>query len=696
MSFMETRGMLARCLATENLIVEHDPNASTACFATEDRILRLPVLETASEYVYTMFVGHEVGHALQTPPQWYKDIPNDIPFDFVNVIEDIRIEEYIQDKYPGLRKDFRKGYNELLELDFFDLAGKDPNKLSFIDRVNLNYKLGERAFMPFSDDEQPILKQINSCKTWEDVVQAATDLMAFLNARNDSRDNLDDLTNDDKSGDGEDSAGGGGMNRDGEPEAGTNADGSPIEGDGYLPGEFEIDQTTSQTQRKLDENLAKLAEEGKDNTSGVTYLETPDVGIDDVLIPIEIIRQQFIESRQAILADAISRGIESSARYNIKHVEDEFTNYLLSIKPDVSFMVQQFEMKKSADAYARQQVHKTGVLNTNKLHQYKITEDLFLSQTVLPNGKSHGLVMFVDWSGSMSNVLKDTLKQVLVLVQFCRKAQIPFEVYTFTSGKYHYDNGTADNLYGDHKISMAGIQSVRVLSSNSKKLELEQDMLNLWLQVSAGSYSRTIPHAPSLLLNGTPLNNLLFMVPSIIKRFRELTKSQIVSFVALTDGQSNGITYHESSTDSDGNTRLLHNSYQSHKKNKLVLREGSNAIPVSDTNSIIQWLTRKLEDVTFTNIFIGNYNSVSNYCFDCGVAKPTAVDFKKKNGHVVKCPDSWPLLVCMNTSDLKNTTQELEVGTHASKGAIVSALRKFLKGKMGSKRILSALVTQFS
>ena len=40
--------------------------------------------------------------------------------------------------------------------------------------------------------------------------------------------------------------------------------------------------------------------------------------------------------------------------------------FLASIKRDVNFMVQQFEMKKSADAYARQQIHKTGVLNTDK------------------------------------------------------------------------------------------------------------------------------------------------------------------------------------------------------------------------------------------------------------------------------------------------------------------------------------------
>ena len=80
-------------------------------------------------------------------------------------------------------------------------------------------------------------------------------------------------------------------------------------------------------------------------------------------------------------------------------------------------MVQQFEMKKSQMHTPRQQIHKTGVLNTELLHNYKLTDDLFLRQTVTPDGKNHGLYMLVDWSGSMSDHILETVKQILVLVQ---------------------------------------------------------------------------------------------------------------------------------------------------------------------------------------------------------------------------------------------------------------------------------------
>ena len=76
-----------------------------------------------------MFIGHEVGHALYTPADWADKVDKDIPFDFINVIEDVRIERMIQDKFLGLRRDFSRGYDELNDKDFFELADKDVDLL---------------------------------------------------------------------------------------------------------------------------------------------------------------------------------------------------------------------------------------------------------------------------------------------------------------------------------------------------------------------------------------------------------------------------------------------------------------------------------------------------------------------------------------------------------------------------------------
>ena len=88
---------LAKLLATENLVVEH-ANVETASFDVVNRVLTLPVWE-ASENVYDMLVGHEVGHALYTPNEM---IDSDIPTSYVNVVEDARIERMIKSTYPCL------------------------------------------------------------------------------------------------------------------------------------------------------------------------------------------------------------------------------------------------------------------------------------------------------------------------------------------------------------------------------------------------------------------------------------------------------------------------------------------------------------------------------------------------------------------------------------------------------------------
>ena len=113
----EIKSHLAKLLATEDLIVEHK-QVDTACFNVHTRVLTLPMWEKASNSVYDMLVGHEVGHALYTPDEnWLEKVA--IPPQFVNVVEDARIEKLMKRRYAGLAKTFFKGYQELNDEDFF-------------------------------------------------------------------------------------------------------------------------------------------------------------------------------------------------------------------------------------------------------------------------------------------------------------------------------------------------------------------------------------------------------------------------------------------------------------------------------------------------------------------------------------------------------------------------------------------------
>ena len=101
MNTQEVKGTLAKLLATENLTVEHR-RVSAAYFDVDKRVLCLPIWKTASNTVYDLLVGHEVGHALYTPNEDFSGAKKS----FVNVLEDARIERMMKVTYPGLRQVF--------------------------------------------------------------------------------------------------------------------------------------------------------------------------------------------------------------------------------------------------------------------------------------------------------------------------------------------------------------------------------------------------------------------------------------------------------------------------------------------------------------------------------------------------------------------------------------------------------------
>jgi hypothetical protein len=185
MSSQEIKGNLARLLATENLVVEHR-SVPTACFDVDRRVLTLPNWDRASGIVYDMLVGHEVGHALFTPNEDWREAA-DCPKDFINVIEDARIEKLMKRKYPGLRKSFAGGYAELNAQDFFGLGGDDLTEYSLIDRINLHFKVGATALIPFVENEKVFVTRTEEAETFVEVLRLL--LMYMSSARKKSNKN---------------------------------------------------------------------------------------------------------------------------------------------------------------------------------------------------------------------------------------------------------------------------------------------------------------------------------------------------------------------------------------------------------------------------------------------------------------------------------------------------------------------------
>jgi hypothetical protein len=221
----------------------------------------------------------------------------------------------------------------------------------------------------------------------------------------------------------------------------------------------------------------------------------------------------------------------------------------------VSYMVKEFEMKKAADSYARAKDAKTGIINPSKVHSYKYSEDIFRRLTVLPNGKNHGMVMFIDFSGSMQGHMNGTIQQLLSLVEFCRKTGIAHKVYAFTTGvckewmragnKIHI--GNEENTI---QIHGSNFRLLELFTSNMSRREYA-DMAKLMHEYghTAGvrrsswdrDYSYTDIFHNFFSLGSTPLNDTIILSHAIIRDFRKDSKLDVVHSIFLTDGESDGI-----------------------------------------------------------------------------------------------------------------------------------------------------------
>jgi len=732
----EVKGQLAKLLATENLTIEHR-KVSTAYFDVEKRILCLPIWKSASNTVYDLLVGHEVGHALFTPA----DELNDAPRAFVNVLEDARIERMMKVKYPGLRNTFFKGYKELWNDGFFGVSDDDIEKLSLIDRINLFFK--GNSTIDFDSDEQVYVDRAAVTKTFQDVLDLAREMMD--RAEEKDQEKIDETEvpeipfNGEKDGDGEYELGQkqpapAGQGEEGEGEKGQ---GRPDLGEddtdfddefedegldydtGVVGGGTNLETEFRETECVTDEALAESIETLVDEDSREwVYLTMPKItNIDKLIIDNKKIREDLEKHFDDEYAKELDPSENSDWRqYQIKEQKDaidtgrrHYQTFKKSTGKTVNYLLKQFEMKKSADQYKRQATSKTGVINTQSLYKYKLTEDIFKKITVIPDGKNHGLVMFLDWSGSMSQCLLDTLKQTYNLVWFCKKANIPFRVYGFQSGyhnSYRYGSGLHEGI--EHKANQLAIgddfRLLEFLSSRQNNRSLEASMKILYLQVFAMNNYNIKANQP-YGLGGTPLAEAIYCAKTIVAQMRAQEKVQKVNVVCLTDGEANPMNY---TAESEHFEELRQRNICSGSQ-VFVLRDKStgyqkrlNGSPYLTTKEIVSYM-RSITDYNWIGIRLCSKSElnrvVRNLCENYEDLQKFDKQWRKEKFISIKDDAGFTEAFFMPDRNNGSDNEELEIkqkGVEATRAELNRAFKKHMSSKMQNKTILNRFIAQIA
>ena len=572
------KDILAKLLATENITVVHE-NAPTASFNVRDRVLTLPLWDNLDGDNYDHFIGHEVGHALYTPEDGWHDAVCDrgrAYKSFLNVIEDARIERLIQNKYPGLRRNFIKSYRKLFADGFFGANLDEINDFDLIDRINTYFKLGQTCGVRIEKDEMPWVKEIAECATWEQVVDIADRLFAQEKAKRDEqKEILEDLMknmqeelgeeegeteemmqNGFSDSDWDDPQEGEEKNEQGdateedteegeEEEAeGTDTDGEGEEEEGeadeLTDGESELEDEPEYS----DEPIART-EEALHNNIRKEFNNSSDCKVYNLKLNTKKVDDLIIGYKRVYSFGGNPQGYGDLKPHIALYGEKLWKDFQLNNKKTVNYMVKEFEMKKKASEYARTTLAKTGVIDPVKMNNYKFSDDIFRKMSVTPEGKNHGMVLYLDWSGSMHKHLKSTVEQLLNLVMFCRQVNIPYRVYAFSD---RFDRGVdagATKAVNDVEVNTlqykTGFRLMEFFNNRMTRGEFTK-MAQMLLAIAETFHRDTNYALPwEFYLGGTPFDDAIMASIQIHNEFKKTNRLDIVNTVFLTDGESHPI-----------------------------------------------------------------------------------------------------------------------------------------------------------
>lgn len=438
---IERNSIFARIIAQENLTVVYN-NMHTASFNPKDRVLTLPILTAFSEAEYMLFSVHEVGHAHFTPTDYSSIVKRErIDPRITNIVEDARIEKLMKRRFAGVKRIFGAGYREFLDNDRFGIANKKLDTLHFIDRINIHFKAGASLVVPFSDEENAIVKEIDGLETFDEVVDMVKRLMEYMPSS--VMQGPSDIV---------DSGNGEGDNADVIPADGQESESASASDDERAGGESEGESDNDGDEKEGDAGL-ESDDEGDDNSPGFT---------------LDNEKKQMKPDGNADFVDLISinKGTSWLDRFDTKRYYDK--NNLMSLTSQlsggssldreellmVSALVNEFERRKAATDFQNTLVAKTGVVDGSRVYRYKFSDDIFRKKDIILEGKSHGVLIAFDMSASMYGSIGEVMRQAVILAEFCRRVNIPFEVYGF--------HDSADYLFMDHNMGRQHYENAKL------------------------------------------------------------------------------------------------------------------------------------------------------------------------------------------------------------------------------------------
>lgn len=624
--------LLGRLLAAENICIVRK-KCETASFHVRDRVLTLPLWVDLSKELETMLIAHEVGHAIWTTEHIMlaaSDESRPHFHGYVNICEDARIERMIKEKFPGTRKDFFVGYNEILKSNFFDLEGKNPNEFNFVDRINLYFKLEHRVQIDFSPEEESLVTRLKTVKTEDDVLDIAR--LVYDMAKNpkpksipSKKKNIEPQQKDDNCSATEDGFEDG---FDNQPEDDLNSELSDSES-GSENGPESQDDSLEESSENSSENISSDRNASEKNISiAPTTQDMMDKGLKSKVdnSRSEVYNMspelaQFVKfvPLKTILTDFAKIDVLPSSKY---------LNFMAKNSKLVTHMVQEFERRKSAEKLKSSKIANSGTLDMKKIFKYKIADEIFKQYKIEATSTDHGFVMLLDYSKSMISVFSSVMEQVITLVQFCSAVDIKFEVLAFTDSFEHttrdllkqteiFEKRSNNLSSGEiYTFSTAKVSMLQFYKSGMKKVEINLISSILHNYFTLFHRRGVASNYENYKMGGTPLVEALLYINDYLDVFKAAHNTQKNTLIILTDGlptetkfmsNRSGIIY------PNKNNKIFINSKKNNIQHSILLAHGNrNAYLLELQQAVTDLIAGDHPDTKIVGIFVVCNKSFSN------------------------------------------------------------------------------------
>ena len=782
MSFtVEQKSLLTKLMASENLTVEHQ-KIHTAKFDPKNRILYLPIWQDMTGFMYDHLGGHEVGHALYTPADGWHDAAIDKTKgknykSFLNVVEDARIEKKVTRKFPGLKSSFKKGFQELLDRNFFGIQYKNVNDLAFIDRLNLYTKSQYTIdYIKFSLEERVYIAKVQNLETWEDVLSLTNEIYDYskteqleMQMQQHMQDfEMPDFDSPDEVGDTEDFDYE--EDEDGQPQDSNNTkeskdgkeDKQETKGestdDDLEDGEDDSDTSTSldrykkSTESESDQFAPDCRTDDSyrknenslldDKCKPYVYVDIPEAKKENIFTPAKRVQELMTEYYQ--------ERMELIESFNNEYIQKLVNDFKNKNERYVGLLAKEFEMRKAAKAFSKSKLSDTGDIDINKLCNYKFDDNIFRKVMMIPKGKSHGLILLLDCSGSMSDNMAGSIEQILVLSMFCRKVNIPFRVFGFTDdmGTFKMDRNidymTDKDYFSFSKkagqLNFSNVQLREYLNSKMSNVEFTKSLRNMILLKQSYSYGRglsVVGRPTSESLSNTPLIQAVIAVGSILNEFRTTNNIDLTSLIIVHDGDADSTNYRAVETEMEthaGTKTWMSSEVFDSRYSNVILRDSKNKFEYQLKNSarqnyqyatneqlllgVLEWIRVVGKTKVFgffilpsrpshakaairNRFFFENGLSIQNMRSEPNtpawdIEKELIKKFKEEKFLISNTKGYNSFYLISGGSNLQTEEEELEIDGKVTSGKLKNAFMKMTKKKQVNRVLVSKFIQQMA